>query len=524
MYISLRKNDSGTISVLLFKSERLHGKKTPRSRLIKTFGSARDEKELKKLQEEAKRFKKQLEIENGTASRITLTSSEDIQLSTLVNRSFHDTYGKIYDMVFKDIPLSMSNGAIIKDLTLLRIASPCSKKKSSEICGDYGCSFTLDSAYKAMDRLDDSVIRSIKLSVKEYSDYYLKSVGSSVNVVFYDLTTIYFESNNKDVLREFGFSKDGKSQHVQITLALLVTTEGLPVGYEIFPGNVYEGHTLPHILSTLKDLYKMEEVVVVADSGLLNKKNISLLESEGYKYIIAARIKNESHKFQREILDQCGYCGISEGISSKVIDYGSGRKLISCYSEKKYKKDCHERESKLQKVMKIVGKNPKELLSSKYKKPYVKIEHGSRIVIDNEELEKSKRFDGYFGLITNCDKLPPRDIILQYKGLWQIERSFRLIKSNLSIRPVYHWKPERIKAHFAICYMAFALMRIMRFKLMMSGIQLSEDEVHRALDSAKSNIIKTKDKEVHIGTDLTNDLLLVYKVLRIKKPHKFRVV
>ena len=158
MYIELQKNKSGSLSVQLLKSERLPGKKDSSTRLIKSFGSARGEKELKKLQEEAKRFKKQLEIENGTARRITLTSSEDITLSTLVNRSFHDTYGKIYDMVFKDIPLSISSGAIIKDLALLRIASPCSKKKSSEICGHYGCSFTADSAYKAMDRLDDSVI------------------------------------------------------------------------------------------------------------------------------------------------------------------------------------------------------------------------------------------------------------------------------------------------------------------------------------------------------------------------------
>ena len=523
MYVRLKKNLSGSFSVLLFKSERLPGKKHSSARLIKSFGSSKDENELKKLHRDAESFKKQLEIENGTASRITLTSSDDIESSYVVNKSFHEIYGKLYDMVFKDISLNHWSSRIIRDLTILRIAHPCSKKKSSEISKEYGCFFTSDSAYKAMDMLDSSVVKSIKRSVKDYSCYYLKSVGSSVNVLFYDLTTIYFESNNKDILREFGFSKDGKSQHVQITLALLVTSEGLPIGYEIFPGNVYEGHTLEYILSSLKETYVIDDVVVVADSGLLNKKNISLLEEKGYKYIISARIRSEKSSLQGEIFDKSGYEDITDSISSKIIDYGSGRKLISCYSVKKYKKDRYERESKLQKVMQIVGKNPKELLSSKYKKSYVKIERGGRIVIDNDEIEKSKKFDGYFGLITNCDDLSPKEIVTQYKGLWQIERSFRLLKSNLSIRPVYHWNPDRIKAHFAICYMAFALMRIMRFKLMSSDIQLSDDEVHRAIDASKCTVIKTNGKEVQIAASLNNEAILIYKTLRIKKPKAFRV-
>ena len=97
------------------------------------------------------------------------------------------------------------------------------------------------------------------------------------------------------------------------------------------------------------------------------------------------------------------------------------------------------------------------------------------------------------------------------------------MKSNLSIRPVYHWSPERVKAHFAICYMAFALMRIMRFKLMVSDVHLSDDMVHRAIDTSKSTVIKTNNKEVTIGTSLNNDAMLIYKILRIKKPITFRV-
>ena len=426
-------------------------------------------------------------------------------------------------MIFKSLPLSSSLDSVVRNLTILRIASPCSKKKSSEISREYGCSFSVDSAYRAMDCIDERVILSIKESVKNHSIYCVKRLGSRVNVVFYDLTTIYFESNNKDVLREFGYSKDGKSQHVQITLALLVTREGLPIGYELFPGNVYEGHTLSDILTSLKDQYSIEDVVVVADSGLLNKKNVTLLETCGYKYIIAARIKNEGSLIQEEVLSRSGYRSITESISSKELDYGGGRRLICCHSDKKERKDIYERESKLQKLLKLSGKSPKELLSSKYKKPYVKIENGSKVVIDGEEVARSKRFDGYFGLITNCKDLSPKDIIMQYKGLWQIERSFRIIKSNLSIRPVYHWKPERVKAHFAICYMAFALMRVMRFKLQAADIHLSDDEIHRAIDQVKSTVIKTKDKEFIIGQDINQEAILIYRTLRIRQPCKFMV-
>ena len=307
MYIRLRKNISGSFSVQLLKSERLPGKRDSSTALIKSFGSSKDEKELKKLHKKAEAFKKQLEVENGSGNRITLTSSNDIESSYIVNKSFHEIYGRLYDMVFKNISMSNWSGKVVRDLTILRIARPCSKKKSSEISKDYGCSFTVDSAYKAMDGIDKAVIESIKLSVKDYSHYYLKSIGSSISVVFYDLTTIYFESNNRDLLREFGFSKDGKSQHVQITLALLVASEGLAIGYELFPGNIYEGHTLESVLVSLKDTYRMKDITVVADSGLLNKKNISLLEEKGYKYIIAARIKSEKLSLQKAMLDRSDY-------------------------------------------------------------------------------------------------------------------------------------------------------------------------------------------------------------------------
>ena len=183
---------------------------------------------------------------------------------------------------------------------------------------------------------------------------------------FYDLTTIYFETNNKDDLRQFGFSKDGKSQHVQITLALLVSNLGLPIGYEIFPGNMYEGHTLNKAVEQLSQTYPINNIVIVADSGLISKNNLNLLEEKGYNYIIAARLKSFDKETLKDVLDVSNYIQTtSEGISSyKKSDFYDGRDLHCYYSDKKRIKDEKERETKLTKLLNTgIGKNAKTGLS-----------------------------------------------------------------------------------------------------------------------------------------------------------------
>lgn len=532
MHIRVKKNPSGSSSVILLRSERRPGKKSSYTAVVKTFGASKDENEIKKLKLEAEEYKKNLEQENNKEGKsFTFKSSKEIESCKSYNRGFHDIYSPIFEKSLKSIDkLTPKKKELLKTLAILRIANPCSKKRTSEISGKYGYNFKVDSAYKLMDKMDECTIEQIKENISKHSKNIMKRHGQTLDVVFYDLSTIYFETNSKDDLRQFGFSKDGKSQHVQITLALLVTKEGLPIGYELFPGNMYEGKTLEPILNKLNKSYKISKIVVVADSGLLNKGNIDLLTKNGYKYIIASRIKNLKKEFKDILLDINGYSDINSDLRSKVISYENNSSLVCCHSSKKARKDLYEREEKLKKVISKDGKCPKSLLPSKHQKPYVKIEGNASVNIDIEAAQLQSVYDGYYALITNIDKtetINPIEVISQYKGLWQIERSFRIIKTDLSIRPVYHWNVKRMMAHFAICYISFALIRFLQFYLR-RNLSISENlttsQIQKALEDV--NITQINDKngnQFNILSDLGRDAEIIYKTLKVKIPKKIYI-
>lgn len=528
MHIRIKTNPSGSKSVILLQSERRPGKKSSYTRVIKTFGSSKIESEIEMMKKEAEKYMNQLNDENNiTGKDFKFKNSKDISSCKSTNTSYHDIYGRYYDKIFKNCELlTISKSKLLKDLSILRIANPASKKRTAEISSYYGCEFKVDSAYKLMDKIDDNVISSIKSNISDYSKKLLKQENRDIEVVFYDLTTIYFEANDKDDLRQFGFSKDGKSQHVQITLALLVTSEGLPIGYELFPGNMYEGHTLSVILDKLSLSYNINNVVVVADSGLISKDNMSILRSKGYKYIIAARIKNMTNKLKSNLLCNKDYKTVNDDISSKVIKYDDHSSLVCCYSIKKAKKDSYERQEKLGKLMKKNGKSLKELLPSKNNKPYVKIDSKAKIVVDEDVANDQAKYDGYYVLITNIKKtkqIDPMQVISQYKGLWQIERSFRIMKTDLSIRPVYHWTVNRMKAHFAICYISFALVRYLQFTLKNKNIILSARNIKDALDTVNVTIIEDKEGNLfRFLQDMSNQAQDLYKATRVAMPKKFQ--
>ena len=158
------------------------------------------------------------------------------------------------------------------------------------ISREYGIEFNVDSIYKLMDQLTENTIIQAKKIIHNHSTELLTAKKETVDVMFYDLTTVYFETNSQDVLRDFGFSKDGKCQHVQIMLAVIVTKYGLPMDYEEFPGNCYEGHTLIPVIEKIKTRYDIDQTVLVADAALMNKINLSALTEKKINYVIAARV------------------------------------------------------------------------------------------------------------------------------------------------------------------------------------------------------------------------------------------
>jgi transposase len=248
----------------------------------------------------------------------------------------------------------------------------------------------------------------------------------------------------------------------------LVTTGGNPIGYEIFEGNIFEGHTFIPVLQRMEKKYSLGKPVVIADSGLLSKKNIKALEKDGYHYILGARIKNETDDVKQKILA----LDLKDGGVSVVKKDGQIRLVLSM-TDKRAAKDAHNRKRGLQRLQKQInsGKLTKSSINNKGYNKYLKLEGEISISIDMDKFNADAAWDGIKGYITNTS-LAEKEVVENYRNLWYIERAFRMNKTDLMIRPVYHRLKNRIEGHICICFTAYTIML----------------ELERLLKKAKSEI------------------------------------
>lgn len=303
MFIRKKINKNGTYTILLVTGERVVGKKNPVTRTIKHFGTAKNKHELKTMLKQAEEYKTNLEIVSPKAKTLRIASDLDIKSCSSRNTGFADVYGSMFDSVFNTLDLKPTSIQKLRDLVIMRIAAPASKHKTAKLAEEYGIDCKVDGIYKFMDLLTIPVANKIKKIVYEHTTKILAEEKRTIDVLFYDLTTVYFETSTQDEIRNFGFSKDGKHQHVQIMLAVIVTTDGLLIDYKEFSGNTFEGHTLIPVLDEIKEQYNIGKIVLVADAALMNNINLQELSARGMKYIIAARIKNTKKDIKEKILD-----------------------------------------------------------------------------------------------------------------------------------------------------------------------------------------------------------------------------
>lgn len=359
----------------------------------------------------------------------------------------------------------------------------------------------------------------------------------NMHVVFYDVTTFHFESVKPDTLKDFGYSKNGKFNEVQVVMGLLIDCEGRPIGYELFPGSIFEGKTLEKSLAKLEQRFGIRKVIIVADRGINSKINLKKIADMKYGYVVASRIKNMKKSIQDEILKSDGYTEIpsdnpDESISYKVIDYVNQvkedgqtyklpEKLIVTYSSARAKKDRADRERLIEKARFLLEDKSKIKASNKRGgKKYLKDVSTGNFdwVLDHDAIAKDERFDGYYGIQTSEKELDIQKILDAYHTLWKIEESFRVMKSTLEVRPVFHWTEPRIKGHFVVCFLSFLLERTLEFKLQKSGLKASPEKIREALNAMAFAEVEIENKRFHIktkGTELSNKIL---RALRISPP------
>ena len=431
----------------------------------------------------------------------------------------HEAYGKVYQELGFEKVLTKRDAAasnMLFHLVMARLASPKSKRATVSLLEkDFGISLDLHKVYRMMDKIDDKVVEKIQKQAYESTKSIL---NKKINVLFYDCTTLYFESFTPDNLKKNGFSKDGKFNQPQVLLALLVTEEGLPIGYEVFPGNTFEGHTLVPILKKIKSKYDLGKVIFVADSGLLSKENRNFLEENNFNYILGARLKNLPQSIQAKILSTFkDKQKTSENTAE--IEY-EGKRLILKYSPKRAKKDKKDREEAIEKVQQKLAKsnNPKSLLSNYGYKKFLNVTGKSTLEINKERLQTEEAWDGISGIITNTKELSHEDAFTHYKNLWKIENCFRIQKTDLKIRPIYHWTPNRIQAHIAICFMAFSCQQYLSYRLRMQKNNFSVERIRDSLIHVQVSIIKHIETKSYYGipSKVNEDAKSIYKILRIK--------
>lgn len=448
MFVRKLRNRSGSISVQIISKD------SRRYRVVETVGTAKEPEEIEKLVVEAKN------IINYPVNQLQLFSTlskTDLVIKNFVaglsNSQIH-TIGPelIFGTLFNRLGFNIIKEELFRHITIARLAYPTSKLKTVDYLYRYrGIVIEIDTVYRFLDNLRNKYKETVERVAYEYTKRTLKNIS----VVFYDMTTLYFETEDEDDLRKIGFSKDGKFQKPQIMLGLLVGQNGYPIGYNIFEGNTFEGHTLLPTLKDIKNKYGFKKPVVVADAALLSNDNLKNLAKQKYQFIIGGRIKSESDKIKQKILEQAKDLEDDQGFSIKKPD---GTRLVVTYSDKRQSKDAYNRTRGLRKLRQRVksGRLTKESINNRGYNKFLKFKGEVEVEIDEEKVKDDQKWDGLKGHITNT-RLSPKRIVENYRHLWQIEKAFRISKTDLKIRPVYHYRRKRIEAHICIAFVAYAI-------------------------------------------------------------------
>lgn len=470
MFIRKNRNRSGSVSIQIIS------KINRKNKVIKTVGCAKTSREEELLTLIAK-----TEIERIQGMQSLFVEHDDLVVDSFLDSISNSdlqmigselVLGKIYKKI--GFP---EDGCCnyFKNLVLCRMVYPGSKLKTVKYFKQHlSLDVSVYSVYRFMDELESELKQTIEHITFEHTK---KVLHGRVGVVFYDMTTLYFEASEEDDYRIPGFNKDGKHQQPQIMIGLLISSQGYPIGYQTFEGNTSETKTLIPVLEYFQQRFGIDKPIVIADAALLSQKNINALREENYQYILGGRIKNESDEIKKEILNLT----VEEG-KPRTVSYPNGRLIIS-FSSKRAHNDKKNREKGLKRLEKRVesGKLSKKHINNRGYNKYLKLKGDIDISIDYEKYDKDSIWDGLKGYVTNTT-LSKAKVIENYQQLWHVEKAFRISKTDLRIRPVYHRLKSRIEAHICICFSAYAVYKELERQLHKNNIELSPE---KAIDEIK---------------------------------------
>ena len=488
LHIRKKKNSSGSISIQIIDRVNRGYK------VIETIACVKNETDLSIYIEVANKRLDELN-KQLYPSLFDEEKEEELQFLELSNKDLIPVgdeliYGKIFKRIgCSKLDLEYKKLKLFKDLVISRLLYPGSKLYLIDYL-EYFKKESIDKneIYRFLDSIyEDSLKSKIERCI---FDFTYKKMNQTIAFTFYDVTTLYFESESEDDLRRIGFSKEGKIARPQIQLGLFTTLEGYPLSFEVYEGNKYEGHTLIDILKKFQDKFKFEsKPIVVADRGMLNNDNLAYLENNGYKYILAAKTRSISNDLKNKIIN---LSFLNDGTThtlkfNKDIPYRDdndikqsinvNQRLVLSYSSKRAKKDKYNREKaleRLEKKIKTTKSITKKDLKLSYYAKYLNLDDNNCNItfnINNQKIIEDEKLDGIKGFITNDFNLTPNEIIEHYNNQYEVERAFRISKTDLKIRPIYHRLETRIKAHILISFVSYAIYKEFDTKLKEKNIK-----------------------------------------------------
>ena len=531
MYMTSPKRKNGSTVVRLVVSFRKNGK--VKNKIVKVVGQSKDESLIEHYKRTARRLID--EHKKGLISLSAVSEKLSVNLSGFVgkecyNNGFEDILGSAYESLgFKDLIKTGKSKVILnetlRDLVLMRVFHPASKLKSCDLLYDH---FNKKVSHKRVLNMMDHLSRSEEEIKAQVFRSILKG-KDKLEVLLFDVTTLYFESVSQTDLRDFGYSKDGKFNEVQVVLAVLSNEEGLPLSYEIFPGNTSESGTLREVLSSVSRKYQVKRVRLVADRAMFSEANFKFFESweedQGVdvEYVISCPLRKLPMKLKREILDLSRYKRGQGGILYYRLRY-KGRSLVVTYSEKLRARDEKKRQRLLDRLREMSSNgeiSAGKLTNNRGVRKFLEKVRG-KVRIDEAKIQEDRRWDGLYGVCANKEETSAYQLMRSYRSLWKIEELFRVNKHTLRMRPIYHRLSRRIRSHIMICFLSYTILRWTEIKLQKAGLFFSPQELIDILKEVETFIIKDKIKKTGacycVPRALSKEAKKIYAVFNKKYP------
>jgi hypothetical protein len=424
-----------------------------RAKIAKHIGSAKDDIEFELLLKKA-----HLWIEEQTFQ--TNLFPEQKQKVLVIERGeciavTHNFAYQFFMSCLKECNLAHLPPLLL-DLTVIRLIEPASKLRSKELLSRY---FEINYSQRIYRTIPKLIIHKADIEQRAYS-IAAEKFKEQFYYVLYDVTTLYFESFKADELKIQGFSKDNKSQQPQIVIGLLVTQSGLPLSYNVFAGNTFEGKTMLPVVEGFISKHPHTKPIVVADAAMLDDERLAELREKQISYIVGARLANATLSLVKQIH------GTLNGVNGAVARVQSKHgELICDFSTNRYKKEQNDLNRLIHKAEELVAKQ-----STGTKVKFIKRVSKEKIELNTALIEKRKLLLGIKGYCTDLseDQLSSQQVIDRYHHLWRVEQSFRMSKFDLEARPIYHQKEDAIRSHVLICFMALLIEKYLELTTHMS--------------------------------------------------------